>query len=689
MYVLTNSVKLKKVAMMNRCFLIVLIFIVACLPANSPVWAGDAKDEQLPSLTELSIEQLMDIEVATVYGACKFEQKVTDAPASVSVITAEEIKKYGHRTLADILRSVRGLYVTYDRNYNYLGVRGFNRPGDYNSRFLLLLDGHRLSDNIYESAAVGTEFILDVDLIDRVEIIRGPSSSLYGAGAFFGAINVITRQGKDMKGAEIAGSAGSQETYSGRLSYGNKYPSGLEMLISGSLYNSGGVRSLYFNEFDTPATNNGIADHADDDRSYSFFSKFVLRDLTLTGAYISREKGIPTGSFGTVFNDPRNRTTDAHGYMDLKYAHKLDNLAELTAKVYYDDFRYSGDYIYSGANPGDPPVLSKDSSYGQWAGGELMYIGHFLAKHTFTAGAEERYNIRQDQRTYDEAPFLNRLDDRRSSNTYALYFQDEYHILPNLIFNAGLRYDHFDTFGGTTNPRLALIYKPLEKTILKLLYGSAFRAPNVYELYYTDGGITAKPNPNLQPENIRTYELVYEQYLGEHFRSSLSGFYYRIDDLITQQTDTDGLLIYRNLEKVEAKGMEAEIEGKWANGLQGRISYILQEARDQDTGDLLTNSPRQLAKVNLTVPLISKKVFAGAELQYTSSRKTLGGGSEGGFVTTNLTLFSQNLLKGLELSASFYNLLDRKYGDPGSGEHLQDIIAQDGHTFRVKCTYRF
>ena len=89
-----------------------------------------------------------------------------------------KFKRYGYRTLADILRSVRGFYVTNDRNYSYLGVRGFSRPGDYNARILLLVDGHRLNDNIFGAALIGTEFPLDVDLIERVEIIRGPSSSL-------------------------------------------------------------------------------------------------------------------------------------------------------------------------------------------------------------------------------------------------------------------------------------------------------------------------------------------------------------------------------------------------------------------------------------------------------------------------------------------------------------------------------
>ena len=118
----------------------------------------------------------------------------SDAPSSVTVITADEIQKYGYRTLGDILRSVRGFYITSDRNYDYVGVRGFARLGDWNSRVLLLVDGHRTNDHIFGQAMIGSEFLVDVDLIERVEIIRGPSSSLYGAGAFFAAINVITRK---------------------------------------------------------------------------------------------------------------------------------------------------------------------------------------------------------------------------------------------------------------------------------------------------------------------------------------------------------------------------------------------------------------------------------------------------------------------------------------------------------------
>ena len=161
------------------------------------VGAADARPS-VTNLADLSIEQLMEIPVETVYGASKYEQKVTQAPSSITIVTADEIKKFGYRTLADVLRGVRGLYVSDDRNYSYLGLRGFLRPGDYNTRILMMIDGHRMNDNVYDGAYFSREAMLDVDLIDRVEVIRGPSSSIYGSSAFFGIVNVITKRGGEM-----------------------------------------------------------------------------------------------------------------------------------------------------------------------------------------------------------------------------------------------------------------------------------------------------------------------------------------------------------------------------------------------------------------------------------------------------------------------------------------------------------
>src|SRR2546428_12371828 len=228
-------------------------------------WAADSSTAATRPVepTEISLEELIKMEVPVVEAASKYRQKTTEAPSSVTIITSDEVKKYGHRTLADILQTVPGMYVTYDRNYSFLGVRGFSLGGD-NNRILLLVDGHRLNNSLSDSAFIGTEFIVDVDLIERVEIIRGPGSSLYGNNAFFGVINVITRKGRDMagNGVEVSSEIGSFETYKARVSYGKQFKNGLELLLSGTYYDSEGQDQLFYKQFKTPANNNRVAVNA-------------------------------------------------------------------------------------------------------------------------------------------------------------------------------------------------------------------------------------------------------------------------------------------------------------------------------------------------------------------------------------------------------------------------------------------
>lgn len=636
-------------------------------------------------LTALNFEDLSKVRIESVYAASRKAQKVTEAPASVSVVTSEEIKFYGHRTLAEVLNSVRGVDVSNDRNYGYIGLRGFNRPGDFGGRVLILVDGHRLNESVYDSAFNLMDFILDVDLIDRLEVVRGPGSVIYGNNAFFGVVNVVTKKGRAYEGAEISGAYGSFDSYTGRLTYGNIFKNGVEFTLSGSLFDSAGHENLYYREFDDAATNFGIARKADEERAYSGFASISYNDFTLESGYVWRRKNVPTASFDTIFNDPRYNTVDERSFVSLKYYHEFADDFALLARVYYDYYGFQALYPIEGDSGS---ILNKDEARADWAGAELQANKDIGERNKVTLGTEYRYDFALRQLNYDIDPYQEYLHSDESQYRVGVYAQDELTLLRNLTLTLGARYDYFSTFGDTINPRAGLVYEPIENTVLKLLYGQAYRAPNANELYYQSG--TSKRNPSLGPEKDRTYELVAEQYFGKSYRASVSGFYVDTRDLISQQIDpADGMLVYLNQEQVESYGTEAELEAKWENGIRGRVSYTYQQTRDNLTGQELSNSPNHLGKINVTAPIYRQMLFAGVELQASSSRLTLLGNDTGDFAIVNTTVYGRELLKGLDLSASVYNLFDVAYSYPGAGEHRQDMILADGRTFRVKVTYRF
>ncbi len=639
------------------------------------------------NLGDLDLAELMQLKVETVTVASKFAQRVTDAPASISVITAEEIRRYGYRTLADILRSVRGFYVSYDRNYHFLGVRGFSRPGDYNTRVLVMVNGQRLNDAVYNQGSIGTDMPVDVDLIERVEVIRGPSSSIYGTNALLGVINVITRTGREVDGLEAAAAVGSFDAAKGRLSFGRELGDGGSFLLSATWDESDGDDHLYYPEYDDPASNFGVAEDLDGDRAERLFTSATWRGLTLQGIYSRREKDVPTGVYETLFNDPRHETTDEYRLLDLKYERTLTGGLQLMARGNFSNYLFDADYPYA---DGEGSYLNRDEVESRIWGGEVQVAKTLFDRHLLTMGGEVRYNDRQEQRNYNVGSELY-LDDSQTSTVWALYLQDEIRLLDNLTLSAGIRYDHYDTFGSTSNPRFAVIYAPTETTSVKLLYGEAFRAPNTYELYYQDG-YAINANPDLDPETIASWEVIFDHSLGSHLRYSLAAFHYQIDDLISQEpdpVDPNTFSRFANLESVTSYGFECEIEGKWQGGLQTRASYTYAHAEDDATHQRLVNSPRHLAKVNLRVPLLAERLQAGVEVLYTGARKTLQGNEVDDFIQTSLTLFSHGLMEGLDLSASVYNLFDKSYQDPATLDHVQDSIVQDGRTFRVTASYRF
>jgi iron complex outermembrane receptor protein len=662
-------------------------FYLACSLLCFPL-SGTVHAEQIPTEDPgMPDEDIIFQDIGSVFSASKFDQKITEAPSRVSIITAEEIRLYGYRTLEDVFKSLPGFYSTNDRNYSYSGVRGFSSPGDYDTKILMLLDGHRLNNNVYQSVYTDHAFILDLDLIDRIEVVRGPGSALYGSNAFFGVINIITRSGRALQGGEISGSIGSYDAYHGRVSYGSRHANGVETLLSGTYYDSEGKSRLYYPEFDSPQTNYGIAQDVDDTNSGSLFAKISFRDFILTGALVEMEKGIPTASYQTLFNDSRNRTWDNQSYLDLSYQSSLSDTVKLSGRIAYDWSWYKGEYVYDYGPPPDI-VVNEDFGDGQWWTAEGFITWDFLENHRLIAGGEFRDSREQNQENYDTYGFY--LDEESDIDTWGLFLQDTFSASEWISFNMGLRYDEYTNAGDTINPRLAAIFAPSDATSLKILYGTAFRAPNVYELFYDDDGLSQKANDSLQPETISSYEFVAEHQFNRNIRTSASVFYNDIDDLIVLVTDpADELLLFENLGSARARGLEVDLNGRWAGGWGAALSYTFQDAEDGN-GNWLVNSPRHMAKLNFTFPVLPEGLLSGGlELQYMSERRTLGNNETGGSFVTNLVLLRRNLIDGMAVSLSVYNLFDEEYYHPVSAAHEQDSVEQQDRTLRLKIDYHF
>jgi outer membrane receptor for ferrienterochelin and colicins len=661
-----------------------------------PTLATAAPAEHVHQLGELSIKELMELEVDSVYGASRYVQKSAQAPSSISVVTADEIRQYGARTLGEVLNTVRGLYVPNDRNYSYLGIRGFQRPNDYNTRVLVLVDGHRMNDNVYDLGAVGREGMVDVDLIERVEVIRGPSSSIYGSSAFFGVINVMTKRGELYDGIEASAEAGTLGVLKSRLSFGTKFDNGVEWLVSGTRYSSDGYDRLYFPEFDQRissdprAANDGVAEHHDGEDATSFFSSARFSDFTVSAFWSDRTKEVPTASYDTVFNDRREETFDTRTYVDARYDHAFNSSLWLQARAFYDEYVYEGNYPYELAEPGLPSdiAISKDETIGRWAGTELQLTSKVGERHTVIVGGEYRENLRESQIAYyDLDPRIYWADTNQSNHTLGLFAQSETMLRSNLLFTFGIRYDrHPDELASTLNPRVALIYNPSASGTLKAMYGEAFRSPNPYERYYYSEQANRGP---LDPETIDTLELAYEKELRDDLRLTITGYQYDVDNLLSQAATIDDSIYYDNLDGAEATGVELEIERTFDSGASLRASYALQEAVDAQTREALSNSPRHMAKLNLRMPLFGERLSAGVEMQYVGAATTLRGNRADDFVVTNVTLLRKPMAKGLEVSGTIYNLFDGHYAYPGAEDHAQDLIEQDGRMVQGKLTYRF
>lgn len=661
--------------------------------------------ESALDLTTVPFEKLVETDVIT---ASKLAKQISDAPSAVSIVTAADIRTFGYRTLADVINSMRGLYTTYDRRYQYLGGRGFGSPGDYTGRIMLLVDGNALQDNIYNQAYIDHSGLVDLELVDRVEYVPGTGSVTYGNNALLGIINIVTKKGRDFNSAELSADVFSFGGQKQRVTFGKQFDNGVNLLVSASTLHSAG-QTLYIPYFDAIGLNGGIATNRDYERSQRFFAKLDLKDLSIEAAKSARTKASPFPRKENAFNliyDLIDESTS----VSARYDFDLTDNIKASSHLYYGRYDDKAIRQYGFVDPLEQ--YRKNNNQGQWWGLDQKFVLTTFQQQTVVLGAEYRNDFKQvfspvaltDQFTesgvYYYAPFNNK--------TYSAYLTDEIILNDKLTANLGVRYDKPRAMDcsvtpcmayakkAAISPRVAVSYMPDAETTLKASYSEAFRLPNPNEVGSPD------TDALLRSEHVAAGELVLQYAWSPTLNVTGSIYQYRLMDQHYYRSATgeeffDG--------KSKTSGFEAQLDKSWDNDIQLRSSIALQNAIDTE-GKRFVNSPKVMAKLNLSIPVFNNRWRAGVEAQYLGARITKDvrdsdyvvirpGRLLPGTGLINVTLTSAQKWNGIATSFSIKNLLNKQYQVPSSAVRVSDAgdildaNQMDGRSFWLQLTYDF
>jgi outer membrane receptor for ferrienterochelin and colicins len=655
----------------KHCFSLSFLLLLSLIATSV---SGQIDTSGVKKLFEMDLSDLMNQKVVT---ASKYEQNSSEAASSIGVITSEEIKQYVYRTLGEALNSQRGMFASNDKNYTYVGSRGFGRPTDYNNRIVIMVDGHIMNEVVYGSGFMGNELGINLDNIEKIEIIRGPGGSVYGSGAMLNTVNLILKKGAETDGVTVSAGTGSYGKNDLSAIYGKKIKS-TDISVSGigGLYNG---ENYYFSELDAPATNYGQSVNRDWEKYIGLQTNLSNNNFKLSASYNYRAKGIPTGAFNTDLNGDVE-STDERFFIESSYRKDIRKNSSLLFRLYFDGYKYAGSYPEDG-------IDSFDKTDGRWWGSELQYYLEAGKRNIITAGIEYKYVARADYRQWnnDTTFYYNNFP----YSSFSVYTQDQIKLANNLNLTIGLRFDQYSKFGHSASPRVALVYKYSKSSSLKLLYGEAFRIPNFYESFYESVN-SQKSNPDIRSERIRTAEFDWLHEITGSVFGNFSVYRFLINNLIDQIIDeNDGLIVYRNIGKATGTGAEYELRYENpGNKSQAFLNFTLQRTIDDNTKEILSNSPEFIVKSGVVLN-ISKYFNVVPELFYETGRKTLGGNKTADVYLLNLGINSGTFLKHFSASLKARNLLNRKYYYPGGYEHVQDVLVQDSRNIYLKLTAHF
>ena len=658
--------------------------------------------------TQLSVQLLSS---DSVEAASRMSESVEDAPASVSLISGQELRSMRYPTLAEALRGTRGIFLNDDRGYQALGFRGFSRLGSYGNRVLITLDGVPVNDDWIWSSYVGSDLRTDLEDIDRIEIVRGPGSVVYGTSAFSGVVNLVTRSKEVPNGAEVGMSVASDGLARARARLTQHWGSNGGIWASVSAGKSAG-RDFFFPEYvaDGPATVAGTARGVDGAKMVTFSGKAWWKDLSLSWSFHHHDKQLPAGQFETLFGDGRTHQADTRAFLEARLEQQWGRAVTSLTRLHGDFYAYRGEFARS---PGDGGVEwnKYDST---WGGAEQRFVitpsEHFSA----SLGGEVQDHPHAYQRGGTETDG-SYLDDTRHFVLGAVYGSLDVRPFDALKLSAGGRLDYYSTFGSSFNPRLAVIVRPYVGGNVKLLAGKAFRAPSVYELWYA--GVGQVSNPSLRPESIYSAELEWSHRFGPALTGTAAVYTNYIQDLISLEDGPaapDGSPTIHNVNTttpVGTIGGELELRRDWKEGWMMAASYSVQrtvylasasfnslvELKRSDQFREVPNAPTQLASVRAAVPILSRALTLMSRLSVEQGRydrvdspaETSMQGHTDTALLWDFVLSGTETRWGLNYSVGVYNAFDSQARYPVSAEFRQRSIPITGRSLLASGSVTF
>ena len=545
---------------------------------------GLVRGQEPPKTVNVSAELSEILNADQIQAASKKMQDAASAPADVVVLRSSELRALGYRTLGDALGGVVGFRTNEDHAYQGMGVRGLYVLGDQNTRILVLLDGHALNSPAeVGSSKIGQDFGLPMELVDRIEIVRGPASSLYGNNAFQALVNVVSVDAASSRHSAVEGavsiaSGGAAEAWvDGSFSLGG---------VKGSLMASGfgrrGTAQTYpqLGALD-PALAGALPASADHEDRQSAYLRLSGREWSFAGLYLSRLQRLASGPFGYLPGDPGNTYTNTRLGGDFRWQPSVGRVQWLVR--FFGDRNEFRDAFTSDPSRGVAPGVYTDRDPDWSLGTEIqarLPLGEWFS---LTAGTEQRFHHFSDT-TVAGSTLISSKVKYRIGNSYlegSLQAGERWTFVAGVQeatydpTSVGLRVDGVPmsdfTVAGTgqvipftkaaihrETPRFSVVFTPDSANVLKLIYGQGFRFPTLFEAYYTDGS-SFYPNAQLKPEVMSSEQVSWSRKWSPTLRSQMSASLFQWDHLVQAAALGDGQQFQNATDRIQGRALEAEV----------------------------------------------------------------------------------------------------------------------------------